>query len=829
MLSSSDGPRDRPDEAISERAVGAATRSLLEAAATGAGRPVLVAVDDAPWLDSSSERALRFALRRVVPRVGALVTARSGAADSAPEVPLGLDQGPAGHQVVRIDLGPLSIGALHHVLRARLGVTLGRPLLSRIAREVGGNPLVAIEVARAVLRQPRRPRPGEDLPVASSMQHLLTDALAALPATSRDSVRLVALLTVPTLRDLASAGVEMTALDPAEEAGLLAVHPETVEFAHPVYAAAVRASIPPGVRRRLHRRLADMVADPDERARQLSQGTVAPDGLVARELEDAAARHRARGAPAAAADLYDRAAALTPIQAGAESARRRLAAVRCRFDSGDYAAAGAAADAAAAELDGEFRAEALLLRAMVSWSVDDPGNDAVTAAERALASVPSDSRQAGRIHAHLSVFVDQPVASRRHAEAAIALLEGSDEDRGLHAPALLTLVLNEVRAGLPLRTELLERAIELEGGEPSWLAGTIPAILWSGLDDHGRARARLLMMLDRATARGDEPAQHELLCHLSETETLAGRWSVARKHVAALMELGEQLGTGLISERFLAGLVAAHEGRLADAAVIAEAGLRFAEQTGDAWCRRVHLRLNAFVALSAGRMAEAAAAYEEIANLIDDMGLVESLALRFEPDWIEVCVASGDLDTARAALSRLTERHRRLPRPWTTLGLARSTALLDSASGADPAPALAALVAAREAVPADVLPFDRARCLLVAGMVHRRGKQKRAARQALTSAVAEFTALGASAFADRARAELARIGGRPTQSFALTPTEERVARLAAQGRTNRLIADALFISPKTVEANLARVYRKLGISSRAELGAAMAAWPAVTR
>ncbi|WP_460849352.1 helix-turn-helix domain-containing protein, partial [Phytohabitans suffuscus] len=151
---------------------------------------------------------------------------------------------------------------------------------------------------------------------------------------------------------------------------------------------------------------------------------------------------------------------------------------------------------------------------------------------------------------------------------------------------------------------------------------------------------------------------------------------------------------------------------------------------------------------------------------------------------------------------------------------------LAGAAGADPSAVLAALDAALAAVPAGTVPLDRARCLLVAGMAHRRARRKREARTALEAAAERFAAIGAGAFEARARAELARIGGRTAAPTELTPTEERVARLAAQGRTNRAIADALFISPKTVEANLARAYRKLGISSRAELGAAIGRDPA---
>ena len=283
----------------------------------------------------------------------------------------------------------------------------------------------------------------------------------------------------------------------------------------------------------------------------------------------------------------------------------------------------------------------------------------------------------------------------------------------------------------------------------------------------------------------------------------------------------EQLGSGMLEEHMLAALLDALRGRADEAHRVAAAGLRRGEAEGDRWQQRVHLAVLGALALSAGRFAEAADAYGRIAALTDGSGLAEPMAQRFEPDWIEACVGAGDTARAVAVLDRLAARHARLPRPWTTLGLARSRVLLAAATGGDLDPALAALAAAREQVPPDVVPLDRARCLLVAGIAQRRLRRKLPARQALAAAEAEFTALGAGAWARRAAAELARVSAPPGPDGGLTPTEERVARLAAQGRTNRVIADMLFISPKTVEANLARVYRKLGIASRAELGAAM--------
>ncbi|WP_422732975.1 AAA family ATPase [Micromonospora sp. WMMD558] len=809
---------DEATQPVDERSVGAATQALLGAALADPAEPrLLVAVDDAPWLDPPSERALRFALRRLVPRVAVLATARVEQSGAEP-APLGLDRA-ARPECLTLD--PLGVGSLHHVLRAELGAALPRPLLVRIAGEAGGNPLLAIELARAVLRMPHPPAPGADLPAAPSLRGLVVDRLATLPPQTRDAIRLAALSGVPTLAGLARAGVPPSAFDAAEEAGLVTVGGDVVGFAHPVYAAAVRAEIPPGVRRRLHRLLADTTENPDERARHLARCVTGPDPAAAAEIAAAADRQRARGAPETAAGLYDCAARLVPPPVG-EHARWRLAAVQCRFDGGDFPATKAAADQAARELTGAARAEALLLRAVVAWSSDEPPGAAERAAEAALAAAPAGSTLAGRIHAHLSLFRDAPDPARHHGEAAIELLAGSRNDRDMQAAALLLLFLNEVRGGLPARTELLDRALELEGPAPSWLAGIVPAVWWRAIDEHDRARERLHTLLDRATMRGDEPSQHELRTHLGEVELLAGRWPAAAAHIAAARELGEQNGSDQVGVKWLDGLLLVHRGQLAEATRIAESGLRRAAETDDEWCRRIHEQLAGFAALIDGRLPAAARHYGDLAATIDQMGLVEPLAQRFEPDWLEACVGAGDLTTAGAVLDRLAARHRRLPRPWTTLGLARSRVLLAGALGRDPSDALAELVAARAAVPADVLPFDRARCLLVAGVAYRRLRSRREARDALAAAAVEFDALGAVALAARARLEAGRTGGRPPAPRQLTATELQVARLAAAGRTNRVIADTLFISPKTVEANLARVYRKLGVGSRAELGAAMA-------
>jgi DNA-binding CsgD family transcriptional regulator len=582
----------------------------------------------------------------------------------------------------------------------------------------------------------------------------------------------------------------------------------------------------------MHAHLAAVSSDPDERARHLARSASAPDPESAKELGDAAARAHARGAPEVAADLYQHASTLTDQEA--DSISFRLKAVQCLYDCGNYPLAATEADTLASTLTGERLAEVLLLRAAIAFSADDLPL-ATSIARRALAAAPEGSRLAGRVHAHVAVFVDAPAQARRHAEAALDLLGGLEaaetdasgpsglvgSDRTLLASVLMLLFLNEIRTGLPARAELLDRALELEAGEPTWLAGTIPPIWWKGIDEQDRARARLLTMLEGAAASGDEPFQHELIQHLVETETLAANYADAQGWIARALELAEQLGAGLSAERWLAGTLDAYRGDLAAARAAANSLMAEADRLGDSWLRRIGLQLRAFTELAAGDSTTAARHYSDLAAAMAETGLVESLAARIEPDWIEACVGAGDLDTAATVFDRLEQRHARLPRPWTRLGLARAKVLIESAKGNDTEEPIAELTEIVTGLEPGVLRFERARATLTAGLAHRRARRKKAARNALLAAAEAFDAIGAQGFAGRARTEAERTGTRAATH--LTSSELRVAELAATGGTNREIAEALFISPKTVEANLARIYRKLDIGRRAELAAALSA------
>jgi DNA-binding CsgD family transcriptional regulator len=227
----------------------------------------------------------------------------------------------------------------------------------------------------------------------------------------------------------------------------------------------------------------------------------------------------------------------------------------------------------------------------------------------------------------------------------------------------------------------------------------------------------------------------------------------------------------------------------------------------------------AFLELSCGQAQAAWEALEPVAARIEASGRCDPALATILPDAVEALVELGDLGRAESLVARLEENGRRYERPSILSAAARNRALLLAARGeigrAEEAAAEAVACAREE------LPLELGRALLVKGRIERRAGRRRQARESLGRALALFEALEAGLWAARARAELHRLGLRRGPSDALTATEERVAQLAASGLTNREIAQRLFISPKTVEANLARVYRKLGIHSRAELGARM--------
>jgi DNA-binding CsgD family transcriptional regulator len=321
-------------------------------------------------------------------------------------------------------------------------------------------------------------------------------------------------------------------------------------------------------------------------------------------------------------------------------------------------------------------------------------------------------------------------------------------------------------------------------------------------------------------AHGVETAMMQFRYHLAELECRAGNWGAAAEHARESRAVAQRIGVGAMSAEgfFAVGLVEAHLGRSDPARQAALEGLRVAEGGGEVLFMILNLSVLGFLELSLDHPSEADAYLSRALELEQRMGVREPAYFRLVPDEVEALVALGRLDEAEALLGPFEEAGRDLGRAWTIATGARCRALVSAARGDLDGASAAADEALRvhEGLP---LPFELGRTLLVRGAVERRAKRKREARDTLTKASELFDGLGAAAWADKARAELARIGGRAPSSLDLTPTEEKVAALVAAGSTNREAADALFISIHTVEANLKRIYRKLGVRSRTELAA----------
>ena len=306
--------------------------------ALAAEQPVLVAVDDVQWLDPPTRSLLEFAARRLRGESVALLLAmRPPGPDGVPFVA----RGPLADQISRIELRPLSLGAVGAVLSDRLGISIPRPVLLRIHEVSRGNPLFALEIGRALEEGGHRLAPGEPLPIPTDLSALLGARIAKLPSTTREVLLTVALMSNPQ-RSLVETAMPRRAsarLRDAAELGVVELDNDRVRFVHPLLASAVYAEASPGLRRRVHGRLAAIVPDPEQRTRHLALSVAAPDADIAAALDQAARGALARGGPASAAELAESAIALTPPEHADDIDRRSIEAAEYHLHAGDTARA----------------------------------------------------------------------------------------------------------------------------------------------------------------------------------------------------------------------------------------------------------------------------------------------------------------------------------------------------------------------------------------------------------------------------------------------------------------------------------------------------------
>jgi DNA-binding CsgD family transcriptional regulator len=803
---------DAPDP----RAIGTGVVSLVSTLAADA--PVLLALDDLQWIDVPSARTLEFALRRLERvSVAVLATFRTTEPGSKNRLPTLFSD----DRIRRLRLRALGLDALHRTIEIQLGRRLPRPLLVKIDNATGGNPFYALEIARAVTAD--KLTPGQVLPVPDDLRDVVISRVHTLPRRTRDALLRVSALAVPTLEL-----VDAASLAAAEEAGVARVRSDgRIEFAHPLFAAAIYADASHERRWRLHKDLAASVTDVEERARHLTLATQGADECVASVLDESAEHAQRRGAPDVAAELQEQAARRTPDDMLEIRQERCMRAAWHHLKAGDLGRARQLAEEVlTASPRPLLRSHALHLLAEVVMT--DRLDEGIAFLEQALTCVGDDFSHAAQLEialgmVHLALF--EPARADVHIVRAVELAERA-EDRPLLAEALSLNAVARIFTGQGVDEKELCRALALEDPDRAVPFQMRPSLnvaqVYEFIGHVDEARELFLTLHERVTARGEETDVPWILVHLTVTSWLAGNFALAEREAEAAVQAATLTGQDVFVAfaLLLRAMVRALRGDRDRARTDGTEALALAERIG--WAVGVcQTRYSlGFLALSEGNAREAATILEPAVAAAEAVGVYEWPIAMALPDAIEAFIATGELDRAKQLTDALQAFGRDFDRPWALATSGRCRALLEAALGRVEGACSAAEQALidHKRLP---MPFELARTQLVLGQLRRRGGERRAARDMLQRALATFEALGAPLWAQKACDEISRIGVRraPTQ---LTVGEQRVAELAAQGLTNKQIGAALFLTRRTVEANLARVYQKLDIRSRAELGAVMA-------
>ncbi len=806
----------RPGVDAGRFAIGAAVLSLVCRVAER--RPLLLAVDDLHLLDRPSVDALAFAARRLVADpVVVLATVRSEVVDD-------LDR-----TLPRLEVGPLGLDDARALLGAVREDALPETVVGDLHRATGGNPLALLELADEGAHL-RGISPETPVPVSAALARTFVGRAAGLGPDAR-RVLLVAAVAggdlLLTSAACALLGLDVDALAEAETARLVEVDADRIRWRHPLVRSAIHTSADPAERRRAHAAVAEALpagAD-DRRAWHRADAALGPDEAVAGALESAGRSAAARTAHAVASAAFERAGRMS---SGVPDRRRRLVlAAESAWLAGASPRSGALLDEAAAEVstgDGvvvpvEVR-RALELRGAIALHSGDLG--AAVARSVALADLATSPEEA------VGPLADAIHASFYRADAASALrLAERIESLDLAGAEPALRAVAEAAAGVGRAvanaggTESLRRALaELDAAGDAGARGRrAPWLMVAPLflrDDRAAAGVRAqLEPIRRELAVGVLPA---VLFFLARDEATSDRWTEAEATYAESIRLARETGQGthlLIAGAGLAWLLARTGRRAAHDAVVAEVG-GIAEE-GEVRLATMWLRYAAGdLALGSGDALGAIEAYTDLSRMLADTGF-EDPDLSPAPDLVEALLRSGRAgEAADLAGSHLVAAEHK-ERPWALARARRAVALT-----APDDRWREGFEAALEAHGRTVDGYETARTRLALGGRLRRARQRAASRPHLRSALERFEALGAAGWADIAAAELAATGetvrrASAAPSAALTPQELQVCVMLAEGRTTREVAAALYLSPKTVEYHLHKVYTRLGIRSRAEL------------
>ncbi len=795
--------------------VGLAMLGLLAEAAEQ--EPVVCIVDDAQWLDQASARTLAFVARRLMAESVALVFAVRDTAD---------DQMFAG-------LPELVVCGLNNEdARGLLGLVItGRVderVIERIVAETRGNPLALLELPRGLSAAELAGGFGvsSTQPLSARLERSFIGRVRSMPDPTQRLLLLAAAEPVgdPALliRAAEVIGLGVDAASPAEAVGLIELA-EQVRFPHPLVRSAIYRAAPLADRQTVHRALGDATdaqTDPDRRTWHRAQSALGADDDLAAELERSAERAQARGGLAAAAAFLERSAALTPDQTG--RARRALAAAQAKYLAGSPEAALTLLESAAsAPLSPLDVAMAQRLRGRIALHGGRSGEAApllFDAAERLDSVDPGLARET-----HLEALHAAAVAGRlgmgMRAAATVARTAPPAAVPQHASDVLLDGLAVRFTDGVPAGAPILKRALVAlrdgnvdyeEGMRWPWLACRVAADVFDDETWHLLA-SRYVMIARRAGALGVMPIA---LMHLSLMRVFEGKLDTAAALVEEIDSIIDATGSRRISIPKL--MLAACRGDEGQASALIGEAERDAITRGEGFVLTFAEHAHALLHNALGHY-ETALDNAQRASAQDELNASDwSL-----PELVEAAVRSGKPELAADALERLRKRTQVAGTEWA-LGIeARSSALVSDGQLAE-----ALYEEAIDRLGRCRVALDLARARLLYGEWLRRRARRVDAREQLRSARASFAEMGAEAFAQRAERELLATGETARKRTVetrddLTPHEARIARMARDGASNQDIATQLFVSRKTVEYHLHKVFLKLGISARQQLEQAL--------
>src|SRR3954468_6505424 len=794
--------------------VGLATLGLLSEAAEE--RPLVCVVDDAQWLDRASAQALAFVGRRLrAEPVVMLFGAREPSEEFA-----GLP---------KLVVGGLGDRAARDLLASVIPGRLDERVADQIVAETRGNPLALLELPRDL--SAAQLAGGFGLPGAVSLAGRIEESFQRrLQTLPEDTQRLLLVAAAeplgnPALLQRAATvlGIVGPVLEPAERVGLLEVG-RRVRFRHPLVRSAIYRAASAQQRRRVHRALAEATnaeTDPDRRAWHLAAATAGPDEDVACELERAAGRAQARGGLAAAAAFLQRAAELTPEPG--RSAQRALAAAQTKYEAGALDDALALLGTAeTAGVDDLQRARVHLLRAQIAFAAQRGGDapSLLLKAARELEAVDPDRARTTYLEALEAVLFAGPLARGTDVvEVSRAALAGPAPRRPPRPTDLLlqgmaTLPIDGHAAAAPILKAALsafraETALRPEESRWISLAGRAAGHVW----DEESWRLLDTRELQRARDAGALTVTPLLLSALSLIQVLCGELSTAESVLDELR--ATTAATGVPVHRYVEIWVAALRGREPELSALVDDFTMDAKARGEGVALAFAAQARAVLYNGLGRYQEAFAAAPDA---VDGAPPSELSTPSPAAELVEAAARAGEPRTAERALERLTFSTRPSGSDWALGVEARSRALLSAGDAAE-----CLYQEAIERLRRTRVRVQLARTHLLYGEWLRRERRRVDARDQLRTALELFTSMGAEAFAARAERELVATGERVRKrrietAEQLTVQEIQVARLARDGLSNSAIGERLFISQHTVAYHLRKVFTKLDITSRNQLG-----------